>query len=971
MVSVCRYPGGVFTDTPKAYYIREEDGTLQQFTFQEWKTKMVGTYKGTPFTKGCGEVLQMSVDQLSCEVSDTNKIVHHTQRDVLNIREIVSDTASNVTVIKDLVESGNLASQTPNRSRGTEVLQEDSSEIFKGYIGTGKSQLALNYVLHMKKDNNLVWKFDCSNIQELWRSTAYLLKELRFKIKDTENKKDDILFMARTINKYLEKNNTRMHILIFEDVINDSRNIIETFINVYLAKRCNLKVLVTSSLSVTETELEIVGFSEEEAIDFIDAIEASDAEREELIKTFSCNPLGLKIAIRYIKHCQISVGAFLGKLSLPKGALEIENSPVIAQRCELKPLFQSLHLILSDIHTKNPSTLQRILLMQFLGSDIIPVIILENVHLNFLSRELKEEGICNSSFDTIDDVISTLKQYSFASVTGKDDTRVLHTHSAILLAIENYTSEAVEANDITVVDMLKALLWAVVCLMHKDNRIKADLERHKYLLPYAESILYRTRKLLENTDEAKTKQFMDISFYLSLLYVSDIVGYTYDFDEMYHFGEAYFQIAESYYMKMVGLSVPINCSAAEDIQIKASETATQLYRKMICIFKQDKNMLNTVGQWYILKKCRSKEELKIIKNGLQRVGKSINGKLRNEQDLNLLCENKLAVPKKMIGYFFFFEVVISFLYSFGRRLFYTMPLDIIQNCYFLHIADHFSNIVHELNPQWKMVHHLLTKRSGTIQLALIEKSGMPQTDLKDLNEIAEKCLRSLTERNTYFLFGIVCLETESDEFNKVIWLKQLVRCYKIMLRRAKDETKMEEIKQQGQKHVKHLEKLIKEFEHTSALPSLLLCIGEFYQCIRDFQSAKTTFKKLFPKLTQAEQKVKTRKHDRKSYIYYLQCLLLEPKDTRSEQVESEACKEIEMLVPRCYKFLMNHEELRELEELLFMSEQESIMKHEETACFVYLNSRLSHLEYGDLDIHVYNRHVTELPNFCKSIQKCH
>lgn len=187
-------------------------------------------------------------------------------------------------------------------------------------------------------------------------------------------------------------------------------------------------------------------------------------------------------------------------------------------------------------------------------------------------------------------------------------------------------------------------------------------------------------------------------------------------------------------------------------------------------------------------------------------------------------------------------------------------------------------------------------------------------------------------------------------------MKQLVRCYKT-------ETEKEEIKQQGQEHVKHLEKLIKAFEHTSALPSLLLCIGEFYQYIHDFQSAKTTFKKLFPKLTQAEQKVKTRKHDRKSYIYYLQCLLLEPMDTQLEQIESEACKEIEMLVPRCYKLFMNYDELKELEKLLFMSEQESIMKHEERACFVYLNSRLSHLQYGGLNRDVYNLHVTEITKF--------
>lgn len=50
MVSVCRYPGGVFTDTPTAYYIKEENGTIHQFTFKECKDKMISSYKGIFFT---------------------------------------------------------------------------------------------------------------------------------------------------------------------------------------------------------------------------------------------------------------------------------------------------------------------------------------------------------------------------------------------------------------------------------------------------------------------------------------------------------------------------------------------------------------------------------------------------------------------------------------------------------------------------------------------------------------------------------------------------------------------------------------------------------------------------------------------------------------------------------------------------------------------------------------------------------
>ncbi|OPL33514.1 hypothetical protein AM593_02344, partial [Mytilus galloprovincialis] len=389
-VKVCRIPGGVFTAVPESYYV-DDDGSVKQFNdFEEWRSQMLSSdivvlktdysITGILFTQRCGEILQTSVDNLFDEVSDTKKTVHQTKRGVLNMTEMLSDTASNVSVLKDLVESGSLSSDKQKRSRGTEVLQDENCENFQV-----PSNLFEHHVTH-----------------------------------DYKSTRNDTI-----LQDMLEKHNC-------------------------------------VTVKVTEIELEIYGFSEEEAISFIDAIAATDAEREELVKTFSCNPLGLKIALRYITHCQISVRAFLGKLSLPTGALDIENSPAISQQCELKPLFQSLYLILSDIHQKNPRTLEQILLTQFLGSDNIPVIMLENVRLNFGSHELKQEGICNSTSDTIDDVIFTLKQYSFARISGKDDTRVLHTHSAILLAIKNYTSEAVESNNLTVADMLKALLWTVL-----------------------------------------------------------------------------------------------------------------------------------------------------------------------------------------------------------------------------------------------------------------------------------------------------------------------------------------------------------------------------------------------------------------------------------------------------------------------------------------------------------------------------
>lgn len=96
VVSVCRYPGGVFTDTPKAYYTRE-DGAIKQFTFEEWKTRMLTSYKDAPFTKGGGLEIQRSLANISNEIS----------------------------IIKDTVISGNVSSQTAKTDQTETIPQEE------------------------------------------------------------------------------------------------------------------------------------------------------------------------------------------------------------------------------------------------------------------------------------------------------------------------------------------------------------------------------------------------------------------------------------------------------------------------------------------------------------------------------------------------------------------------------------------------------------------------------------------------------------------------------------------------------------------------------------------------------------------------------------------------------------------------------------------------------------------------------
>lgn len=45
VVSVCKFPGGVFTDTPDSYFV-DEHGNIEKWKFYEWKLAMLNPLRG-------------------------------------------------------------------------------------------------------------------------------------------------------------------------------------------------------------------------------------------------------------------------------------------------------------------------------------------------------------------------------------------------------------------------------------------------------------------------------------------------------------------------------------------------------------------------------------------------------------------------------------------------------------------------------------------------------------------------------------------------------------------------------------------------------------------------------------------------------------------------------------------------------------------------------------------------------------
>jgi len=48
VVSVCKFPGGVFTSTPDSYFVNEK-GEVECWNFKEWREALLSRHRGTFF----------------------------------------------------------------------------------------------------------------------------------------------------------------------------------------------------------------------------------------------------------------------------------------------------------------------------------------------------------------------------------------------------------------------------------------------------------------------------------------------------------------------------------------------------------------------------------------------------------------------------------------------------------------------------------------------------------------------------------------------------------------------------------------------------------------------------------------------------------------------------------------------------------------------------------------------------------
>ncbi|XP_071135814.1 uncharacterized protein [Mytilus edulis] len=394
-------------------------------------------------------------------------------------------------------------------------METKSCVILIGLTGTGKSELALQYCYNVRKynPNIIVYKLRCTDTNMFQKSLRELCKCLPNIniIEEEDTQKETLNKLENAIVRGM-RDRDGYQFLLLDDVKLNSKHAVNGFL-----KKCkrveNIKLIVTTSVSleldpITDEVVEVSGFSENEAVDFLAYGKSGDRENYlQLARKFSCNPKGLHIARSYMSQAVLSAGALTRKLNVPLDMLRLEKTLAVSETFMDETLFSSLVSIIRDMHKKykqegKEHIFEMLLLLQFLEVENIPVVL-------FTKTSYEASNFC------IDEFIYEIKNSSFGTIDEHDDNRKINTHDLVKSALEIYMTEMEAEVLLTNEKLLRKLLRAFFLLMDKDNKHKSDLQRHTLLVPHARAVLEKLKA--EMKDKLEVEQFKNPEYFLQVI----------------------------------------------------------------------------------------------------------------------------------------------------------------------------------------------------------------------------------------------------------------------------------------------------------------------------------------------------------------------------------------------------------------------------------------------------------------------
>lgn len=794
-------------------------------------------------------------------------------------------------------------------------------------VGTGKTELALKYCYHVsKKKVTSTWIFKCTDKFSLEQSMREICHDC-LSIHEVPKNRDEE-FQDKVIEKLAEVIVTNIrngrqdisHIFLFDDVKEMTRFSVDGFLHKCLCTY-NIKCIVTTVLAFEPEDdlriIDITGFTDEEALDFLrEGKKLNSSEKEDanqIAQKFSCNPKGLHIARTYMKYLRLTFGGFVKRLQLPSDFLKVEEIRVKTGTVSNR-LFLSLITILHEIHhqyqEKNQlEVFEMLLMLQYLHVEKIPVTIFSNINT---------EG---SGMD-VDDLVHVVDNCSFGIVEGQDDgmydNRLLRTHDLVVSALAIYC-EREDVNISLKKELVEKLLGSLFLLMDKDNESRNSFKHHTLLLPHARAVIIHLNAYNEKNPNVTSKVCLqNTELIVKMIYMNDLVGFISSYSETCTSSHLYFEQAKCFLFQMLNLDVEkfnaeitASCESLTDIEsmTKVAIQCASPICKAILNFVQNKDqmqVLQKVAKEYLLNKNRNAADVELLKCKLRKTNLERRTKL-TEDEYKQLSKEGYAIPEYLLGAFFLYEIVTSFLYTYGRLMFYlpgsSKPKEARSFCLYLYIAQRLhtclcnnqygSNLEMEqcsespldndtkdssipkafqdtANP-YRNLDNFDILSTMHIERSVIQSTMDPALEITEPDyDIFQAnltiCEDRLNESKNYIEFGIVKLNTDRNDFNKMLWLKQITRVFRVLL------TNNTNLHSEGLKLAQKLSKEIQKMENSMAYPSLQISLGELYLDLGETMFAESCFRDLIPNCEdKGIEKLYLNKYQRRSCINYIKC----------------------------------------------------------------------------------------------------
>ncbi|OWF56646.1 uncharacterized protein LOC110445310 [Mizuhopecten yessoensis] len=599
--------------------------------------------------------------------------------------EKVKEYKNNLTVLSSSIESpcnleehviGRKYMKTQTSEELETAIKTENVIMLSGVLGSGKTQLAVHYgyEFHKKYPTSAVWMIrskDQASLQTSMTTLANKLGVLKGKDKESENpviKLGDIL-----ANALMGKTTTQL--IIFDDVNEDCQRIVEDLIKKFVPLEETqgfIKVIVTTMddlLKMPRTKrISVSGFTEEEAVTFLrgnNTCTHSETDAlKKLARRMSYLPLGLSCAKTYMSNCYKSGKSFLELLKA--NTLEQLDDKLKKLDASKRGLFSNLNTFIRIMEKDlDKDATEMFQMTQFLENENIPIILFDLLSPSSercnedIDGEIQHDDVATCYSLSTDSLVQAVQKFSFGTVQGIDDKRLLNTHTAVSLTLQAFTDEKRKRR------LLNRLLWTCALILDKNNRHQDDYNRMASVLPHARSVLRHAENMTGK----------DIEMCLLMAFVNDLVAYTSNFEgllglEKYHSEKA----LQFCYKVMETTEKDIDEEVSDKHVLTTYEThcefakakATVIDKKLTGIRLLHERKVEKFIRHFIQQKRRTKGDVDFLTKYVENYREDA----LTMQQYEALCKKKKAIQLTDLMDQFIKEMILSTFYTYGRRIFY-------------------------------------------------------------------------------------------------------------------------------------------------------------------------------------------------------------------------------------------------------------------------------------------------------------